>query len=131
MGASEKPVEKGTQPADNEVVARAIGWLVAVAVVPFLVHRFRRGWSHLSDVGEFYVLMGVLLWGVSTAHRRALGLPSLSLLVMTLSATVLFSFAFHSPGRVRLLDHEASSASARRTIARSRDFWSCHPSRPS
>jgi hypothetical protein len=103
-GASGKPVEKGTQQADNEVMARIIGWSAALAVVPFIVYKFRRGWSRLSDVGEFYVLMGVLLWGVSAAHRRALGLPSLSLLVMTLSATVLYGFAFHSPSGTSWLE---------------------------
>jgi hypothetical protein len=97
-------VEKGLQQADTEEVARVIGWSAALAVVPSIVYKFRRGWSRLSDIGEFYVLMGVLLWGVSAAHRRALGLPSLSLLVMTLSATVLYGFAFHSPSGTSWLE---------------------------
>lgn len=97
-------MEKGLQQADTEEVARVIGWSAALAVVPSIVYKFRRGWSRLSDIGEFYVLMGVLLWGVSAAHRRALGLPSLSLLVMTLSATVLYGFAFHSPSGTSWLE---------------------------
>lgn len=102
------PVEKGTQQADTDEVAQIIGWLAALAVVPFIVHKYRRGWARLSDVGEFYVLMGVLFWGVSAAHRRALELPSLSLLVLTLSATVLYWSAFHSPGRTAWLEPGAN-----------------------
>jgi hypothetical protein len=52
--------------------------------------------------------MGVLLWGVSAAHRRALGLPSLTLLVMTLSATVLYAFASHVPGQTLWLEPGAN-----------------------
>jgi hypothetical protein len=89
-------------------VARIVGWSAALAVVPFIIYKFKRGWSHLSDIGEFYVLMGVLLWGVSAAHRRALGLPSLTLLVMTLSATVLYAFGFHSAGGTSWLEPGAN-----------------------
>jgi hypothetical protein len=77
-GTSVQPVEKGSQQAENEVVARIIGWLAALADVPFIIHKYRRGWSRPSDVGEFYALIGVLFWGVSAAHRGALGLPTSS-----------------------------------------------------
>jgi hypothetical protein len=89
-------------------MARVIGWSAALAVVPFIVYKFKRGWSRLSDVGEFYVLMGVLFWGVSAAHRRALERPSLSLIVLALSTTVLYWSAFQSPGRTSWLEPGAN-----------------------
>jgi hypothetical protein len=67
-------------------------------MAPFVVQAFRRGWSRPRDLAHFYLLFGTLLWGVWIGHYGAFLLPSQWLLVATLSATVLYWFAFPRPG---------------------------------